>query len=143
MMLERFAIACDEDARHFFIVEVHPTRLEMLEAIRQLAKQRTGQDTCALCLSYLASYEALPGREELGTLFFSREDFTPEVVAHELTHAALAWARRRRINPLKRSRGNRVTGAEERFATLVQSLTRQVYQKVGHKLVAGMLAEAA
>lgn len=71
-----------------------------------------------------------------GALFFNQTDFTDSVVAHELQHAVLAFAERKKIlsNPLFYLRspetGKRL---EEKLAEVAGELTRQFRWKCKKK----------
>ena len=138
----RFFLPCDKAAKLFYVAEVYHDHESMLKSIHKLRGKalRGDEGVRACCLRYVA--ETRVGRRlkvtgELGTLFFVRGDASPEVVVHELTHAACGWATRTRTNPLRRGRGrNERLDHEEKFADVMQRMARNYYAKVDQMLAA-------
>lgn len=128
----RYFLTCDAQGRNWFRVEIHPTEESMHVAIERLSG-KCENDSVALCLSYEWVHEGkLTG--ELGTLFFHRNAMGPEVVAHELGHAALSWAKRRRVDP-RVTRKRASVCPQEKFCEVLQRLTGQLYQKAGEQIL--------
>ena len=89
----------------------------------------------AMCTSWMQidfSGKGRPGRYRpiLGEIVFAKRWFGAEVIAHECTHAAVAYARRRKFTPMSREgprkRPNDVTNDEERFCKVLGWLVRQI-----------------
>lgn len=120
----QFFIRCEPDSELFYAVEIYPTEQEMQTAVGKMRGYplRSDQDIRALCLRYVAEGRNEKGRlvrtGELGTIFFHQSDLDGDVVVHELTHAAIGWAKRARVNPCSKN-------GEERFACVSQSLFQQ------------------
>jgi hypothetical protein len=137
-----FFLTCGPDSDWFYAVEFYPTAEAMLQAIAKLrgkAPTKADRDARAVCLRYVAEGRNRKGRlvetRELGTLFFVRGDAPPEVVVHELTHAAIGWARRTKVDPMKRSdRYERCQ--EEKFTRTFQHMFEEFYQKAPRVLSA-------
>ena len=139
----RFFLPCDFAAKYFYVVEIHPDHASMCEAFKQLRGRalKGDKDVRACCLKYVA--ESSAGKRsrrgekwkvtgELGTIFFVRGDTGVDVVVHELTHAAIGWAVRAKIDPVKYRRS---LDHEEKFCDVLQRLVENYYKKAP-----GMLA---
>lgn len=130
MITTRFTVLCEQDAPQYFVVEVHPTKQKMMQAMRRFERQynaaRRRLTYEASCYSYQLEHD---GRlmPEIGRVFFHSENIHPAVLAHEFTHAAVTFCRRRRLNPMKSSK--RANDAEERLATCVGWMMVQFYEK--------------
>lgn len=141
-----FNLPCDDTGRFFFKVEFHPTEQSMHAAIGSLRGWIDPEDSeaLAMCMRYVKERCDDQGNfrrtGELGTIFFVEGTATTEVVSHELTHAAIGWAKRCRVNPMKRPsrKGHYVAEHEERFARTFQILFSKFYE-----LAPKALAEAA
>lgn len=142
----RFFLDCGDDQHHFYVVEVYETRAAMQRAMDKLDAPRGSKQALAVTLRYKADYRTKQGRlrlsPELGTLFFTRGEMAPDVVVHELTHAAIGWARRRRINPMKQTR-RYSSCPEEKLAHTMQTLFTQFYAEAAKCLTPVILKEAA
>ena len=134
---ETHFIECTPDARYFYAVEFYSSELEMKRAVAKLgaADARGLGRLQACCVRY--KFLAEPGKralmrkhEPIGTLFFVAGKAPREAVTHELTHAALGWARRTGVNPLTRNRRSYRRCPEERFANVVQHLHEEFYRKI-------------
>lgn len=130
----QFFLACDLAAKHFYSVEIYPTQGMMQQAIADLkgCTLRSTKDDEAVCLRYDVKTSTAPaelrGKHKLiGTIFFYRGGMPVSTVVHELTHAAVGWAKKARVNPLKRS-ASYTRCPEEKFARCVEYLTAQFYQ---------------
>lgn len=68
----------------------------------------------------------------LGQVVFALEDMGPETVGHELNHAALYWASRVGIDPMRDSgeSPSPEDSDEERFVKAQDEMVRQFYQKI-------------
>lgn len=130
-----FSLSCGSNSRYFYRVQFWATSKEMADAIGALRGFSTleDQDARAMCFRYVKEVvtgECFQKTGELGTLFFTRWDAGPEVVVHELTHAAIGWAKRARVNPMKRARTNRpVQDQEEKFAETFQYMFEEFYRQ--------------
>lgn len=122
-----FTVDCDE--RHFFWVQIHPDEASMIRAIRELRGRpdKTDSDLRACTLRYVRT-EGKKILPELGVIFFVRGDIPNGAVVHEMTHAAIYWARRVKIDPTKSSKRYSQC-PEERFAYTLQSLVEQFDRK--------------
>lgn len=127
----RLFLRCEAKSDDFYIVEIYQTEKAMQRAIRRqdINSAGTGRmDT--KCKACCFSYNAYDGKHritsEKGTIFFHRKFITPAALAHEFTHAALAWARKRRMSLSKRT-GRYSTDAEERVCHMVGYLMWQFY----------------
>ena len=133
----RFFLDCGDDRHHFYVVEVYESSAAMQAAMAQLNAPRGSKQAQAVTLRYKADYRTKQGKlrlsPELGTIFFVRGEMGPEVVVHELTHAAIGWARRRRIDPMKHT--NRYSSCpEEKLAYTMQNLFTQFYAEAAKHL---------
>lgn len=135
-----FLLPCDARVRNYFLVEVHPTRASMQKSVRMKMGRQMSHEAEALCLSYQV-HSPKKFRGELGTLYFHSALFTPEVVAHELAHAAMCWCRRKAVNPLLQNNPRRRCAHDERHADVVQRLTKYFYRYAGRQLAAQVLAD--
>jgi hypothetical protein len=135
-----FDLSCGSDSRFFYRVQFWATTKEMISAIGTLRgfSAVDDEDARAMCLRYVKELVTGEGKGasvqktgELGTIFFTRWDAGPEVVVHELTHAAIGWAKRARVNPLKvPARSNRrVADQEEKFAETFQYMFEEFYRQ--------------
>ena len=124
----QFLLKCDPAGRHFYAVEVHPTKTSMLRAVQRLgAPRKHSLDSRAVCLRFELK-NPHPEHEQIGTIFFTRKDAGVEVVMHELVHAACGWARKVGIQPVGEHKKFRyVDDPEERFASCLQYMVRQFY----------------
>lgn len=92
-----------------------------------------GRDDCyASVLSYDV-WTVKPGGPavltgELGTIAFHSDYLTMGCMTHEATHAAIAWARRVKLNfrRLTPSRGGACSETEERFCHALGNIARQI-----------------
>ncbi len=139
----QFMLPCGVLHPYFYRVQFYATPEDMHGDIAKLKGRRNPGDKFvrALCLRYEVGPQPTPAGKfchqyELGTLFFVKGDAGPEVVVHELTHAVVGWARRTKTDALKESK--RMTRAEENFATTMQFMFEQFYEKAP-----AALAEAA
>jgi hypothetical protein len=116
----------------YFVGAIWETLLHMhwyLESVgvENLAYQigHVSATTTGLCRDYKATRQRRNGTVclsgQCGEVHLSREDLSADLVAHELTHATINWARRVRINPLAK------TGSadNERFCRAVGSMVGQ------------------
>lgn len=124
-------------SRLYFDVRVFAS----VKAIRRYVKasdmpSRTlGRYGLAMCSSWIRirirkgrlSPRRLP---DMGEILFPVRGLTAGVIAHECTHAALAWAARVGLNPVERkfARGDHLwaSKAEERFCYGLGELNRQI-----------------
>lgn len=131
-----FTLQCSPDSRYFYRVQFWATSKEMINAIGALRgfSAIEDEDARAMCFRYvkeITTGDTFQKTGELGTIFFTRWDAGPEVVVHELTHAAIGWAKRARVNPMKApARSNRrVADQEERFAETFQYMFEEFYRQ--------------
>ena len=126
----RLFLRCEEDRPEYFTAEIYATERQMIKAIARCEGRRQDGNTKAACLSYKAHDNHGRVTPELGTIFFHKRHLDPAVLAHEFSHAAFTFCRRRRLNPMKDvAYRSRVTDAEERFAYLVGHLLYQFYSQ--------------
>jgi hypothetical protein len=136
----QFMLQCGTFSPFHYLVEFYATQAEFVEAVTKLRGRPDPNDldARAMCFRYVAEYRGESGRMrrtgELGTLFFVKGDAGPEVVVHELSHAAVGWAKRARVNPLKHN--HRLNCGEEKFATTLQFMFEQFYEKAPAALAA-------
>lgn len=77
-------------------------------------------------------YETEPDCHDAGTILFHREGFGVGVVAHEMTHAALAFARREGFAmdaAIGDSTSTRACANEERFCNVIGNLCAQFWRE--------------
>lgn len=135
MNLTRFFIACEDGGPEFYVIEICKDETTMHARMAEIrgAFVRSDREARACCLRYIAESRNASGRlvrtPELGTIFFNLHDMSPEVVAHELAHAAIGWAKRKRVNPCSKH-------GEERFACVQQRLNREFYRRAAHAIEA-------
>jgi hypothetical protein len=104
----------------------------MIRFLRHERYQRQLKNLAACCLTIRKGKIDKRGRKRVSglcaELHFHRARFDTDIVAHEATHAAVAWARRRNIAMAKLSTddGKRVSVEEERFATAAGFLIGQI-----------------
>jgi hypothetical protein len=130
-----FAVAPSSDA--YFEVHVADTGEEMRAHIAETSGASTlaaaNGPVVALCVS--AEWDDVPSFA--GIMFFSRDEMTVDIVAHEIAHAAFRFVERRRIKVkhwrariwLNLTLGRRRTtlDAEELYARAVEVMTRQFW----------------
>ena len=134
---ERLFLRCESGSDEFYVCEIYSTEFQMQRAIqRQDMNDRKAKRQSAVdrqCRACCYSYRAYDGRgrvtPEWGTLFFHKNYLTPAALAHEFTHAAHNWARRRRLLTARRNRDHYATDAEERVCHMVGYLMWQFYEK--------------
>lgn len=140
----RFFLQCDPRARRYFAVEVHPDRESMRrEIVRLGGKRRDTRNTRAVCLR-IKLKDPDEKHEAIGIILFVRDDMGPEVVVHELTHAALGWAREVGVKPISpfSRRQSQASDQEEQFVCQLQSLFEQFYQRLREASAPKALAAA-
>lgn len=128
--LIRFIVGCEKGSPGYFVVEIHPTKRRMNAAAHRFECDVAGSRTkYTPCVAGCYSYRVEKGRRimpEIGRIFFNEENLHPMVLSHEFTHAAITFCRRRRLNPMKKSKN--LWDAEERMATAVGWMMWQFYQ---------------
>lgn len=127
----QFFLRCDPDARFFYSVEFHPTQKSMIRAIETLQQEKMSKlerNSRAMCLRFRLKPEPgqPKGHEFLGTIYFVRGDADMSVVTHELTHAAVGWAKASKCNPLGKHFAYS-KDPEEKFARTLQYMLEQFY----------------
>jgi hypothetical protein len=110
-------------------VEIYASRRSMLKAIRRdHLTHRCHPKTRAAFLSYKCwsskTRRVLP---EVGTVYFHKRELSVANVAHEMTHVAYKWLRRRGVNLNKTDSSTRCP--EERLAIIVGNLVNQFYTR--------------
>lgn len=135
----QFYLGTDPEAKFFYSVEIHFSRKSMLRAIVNLKGKKEvdpeEKDTRAVCCRFVSVWpDTDPEKrrlqkkhQQLGTIFFFHGDMDSGVVLHELTHAAIGWARKARVNPFRPSRIWDQC-PEEKFAATLQFMSRQFYR---------------
>lgn len=115
----------------FFHVRIFQT----VEAMHAYVRTRPGNPArpgrfCKGMCSWWTRISFRSGRgrthPELGEIVLARRWLTMRIISHECTHAALAWARRRRVDVAERGRGQHVSGGEERFCGALGDMARQI-----------------
>lgn len=67
----------------------------------------------------------------LGEIFLCKKYFTPEVIVHELAHAAIFWAERIKISPVGEEQLTSTVGPHnERFCSAIGNMAQQVAKKI-------------
>ncbi len=80
----------------YFVVSVFKTKHAMLRFCREHCAHAWGTDMAAICHSFAIqritkdSTQTLPC---IGSIHMYKKRVTPQVIAHECTHAAMAWLR--------------------------------------------------
>ncbi len=72
---------------------------------------------------------------EAGEVLLSRRHIGAEVVSHECTHLALAWAQRRKVNPMGNYDDRKAGPQEEAFCYVLGQLVAGVYRGLWHHKV--------
>jgi hypothetical protein len=126
-----FRVCPARRGRLFFDVRIYPDEQRMRRALRRqdrwLGTRRDWSRSEAVCTSFETQIQ-LRGRwtrtPRLGVLFFHRRSLGAGLVAHEMTHAAVVWARRVGVSGRRvwHQRGDWEGGANERFADAVGNL---------------------
>jgi hypothetical protein len=130
---ERLFIRCESKSDAFYVVEIYSTELQMQKAIKRQDVNSNGRGLIdRKCKACCFSYKAFDGQHrttnEHGTIFFYKGNVGAPVLAHEFTHAALAWARRRRLDVSRRT-GRYASDPEERVCHMVGYMMYQFYAK--------------
>jgi hypothetical protein len=131
--ITQFYLPCGIKSDLFYVVEFYASQQELVAAVAALRGRpdKNDIDARAMCFRYVAEGRGPTGRlrrtGELGTLFFVKGDAGPEVVVHELSHAAIGWAKRAKVDPLKHR--NSAHCGEEKFASTFQFMFEQFYEK--------------
>lgn len=130
----RLFLRCESGGDQFYVIEVYETERQMQRAISRQNVNSEGRrhfdPNCkACCFSYTAYDGNHKRTNEIGTIFFYRKFVTPAALAHEFTHAAMSWARRRRMNLNVRNSGHYARDAEERVCHMVGYMMWQFYEK--------------
>jgi len=115
-----FRVYVEEDrGGPYYEVNIFPDRKKMWDFCRVTTKEIGGRVP--------RGYEALTqtwvgGGLSLGRVLFHKRELGAGIVAHEMTHAAMWWAKRRRLRP-DRPRG------EEHLAWAVGNLVSQFWKR--------------
>lgn len=133
----QFFLPTDASARYFYVVELYDTQKEMCDAVREInpGACRPGEELECACLRYVVAsrdkrFRRLQKKhDQIGTLYFFRSKAYGGSVVHELTHAAVGWAKRARVDPLKQS-NNYDKCPEERFARTMQFLYEEFFERL-------------
>lgn len=111
----------------YWRVIIHPSKKALTQTARELHKtsanpevwkQANWRKADALTLTYdetIGTYS-----RAVGEIHFNEWFVTPEVIAHEMTHAAVNWGRRVNLH---------VDTDEEAIALAVGNMTQQFYDK--------------
>lgn len=114
----------------YYLVNVWPTKKAMQEHCRTV-NGYVGRNYAALVNSFHVSMVGSNGRTRTGPIMgeinFNRKALGGEIVAHEMTHAALGWARRIKLNfdGILTQSGGACCANEERFCYALGSMARQ------------------
>lgn len=123
--------------RHFFWCNIYRTNKEMIEGINQIRKPAIRPPMLACCLTYHIDDMSMRFRE-LGTVFFSKNELPPWIIAHEMTHAATSWARRKNLDPVHAVKYPEKTTPknhpEEEFCCVVEYMIHQFYARQANKV---------
>jgi len=111
-----------ENKSLYFLVWIFQRKKTMLEAVRATGIERNqmGKSLRACVVSFANSQEKFKNPRLCGCVFFWQRDLGVGVTTHEITHAALTWARRRKLDLLK---------DEEKFCSVVENLNRQLVNR--------------
>jgi hypothetical protein len=114
-----------ERGRQYYQVHIWPTRTTMREYLRDCQVGRGWRDVLAFVL-----WREVKGRGRrshcIGEIHFNRRDLGPEIVTHEVAHAALEWARRQNLDIDDTSDPTAANADEERLCDAIGSLTAQI-----------------
>ena len=124
-----------ESRRLYFVVAIWATRRDMhtylaAQGIQDLTwtAGQISAATTGLCRDYKVRQIRPNGTRRLtgkcGEVHLSREDLTIDLAVHELAHAAVNWARRKRIDPFKA--GGLLSG-NERFCHAAGAFRQFLY----------------
>lgn len=111
----------------YFDVKVFPTK----KAMREFAVQERGAPTYfkkadAVTLGMYRFDSKQRPTKMLGTIIFHEKMLTPEIIAHESTHAAIRWAQAVKVQPIGDAQDGPAAEDEERFCYVVGQLTEQI-----------------
>lgn len=135
MAIASFLIKPDD--LHGYNVVIHPTARAMVAAANKYHGKKVGtvKSLRACCLRHVHEVEQ-DGQWKLtgflGTIFFTRDDLAPAVVAHELTHAAIGWANRMKLKVQQFA--DTPECDEERFATALERLVGDFYRQAAAEI---------
>lgn len=90
--LTRFRVYPDKKKSLYFIVQIWKNKKQM-----QLGTPQTGRKAEASCTTQEWRIEGKL-QQQCGTINFNNKYLTEEVIAHEMTHAAVSWARRTKLD---------------------------------------------
>ena len=108
-------------------MEIYRNSNEVHWAMEHIMGTTVKAECEACCLGYRAYDKKDHVTPEFGTVIFHEGALHPSVLAHEFTHAAMAFCRRRRVNPL--SHTSRWWDGEERAATMVGHMVAEFYRQ--------------
>lgn len=121
---------------YFFHVYVWKKRSQMHRALRE-AFVDCGDDCEGICCSNKVLRVKKNGRYgatgQLGHIHFHAGSFAMGTITHECTHAAIAWAKVARIDPMHINGTGWASDQEESFCWVLGNIARQVVLKTGRQ----------
>lgn len=112
--------------RFYVVVMVFPTLLHL----RRHAYRKIREEKITYEKGYFEAVFFGGVAPCLGEVMFSKTRLHPGIVTHELTHAAMQWARRTGIDPTDDG-SNVGPDQEERFVSGLDTMVRQFFRKYG------------
>ena len=134
-------------SRLFFRVRIFRTVAQMQWYLRHGHERHggcyprpPGRHCKGMCSTYTRYRVSSPQRRrttpELGEIVLAANYTGTRIVAHECTHAALGWARRRGLDVRDQGRGRYISGAEERLCGVLGDLAGQIARQLWDRGIA-------
>lgn len=120
-----------EHRRLHFDVFLWPTVKSMRQYLTAQLPRR-GMSKVLACVVWPINAKDRPRRDYLGEMHFNQTHLGRDIIAHEATHAALAWARRLGVRINEEVRGYDAPADEERFCDVIGALTHQILETLDH-----------
>lgn len=127
----QFRIHPESTRGFYFDVKVFPTKKAMREyAVTEKGGSAYFRKAEAATLGMYRTDKRARPTKFLGACIFHEKALTPEIIAHEATHAAIRWAQATQIQPVPEElKDGNSSDDEERFCYVVGRLTEQIAVK--------------
>ena len=140
-----FRIKPDKTSGLYFTVKIFPTLQGMRAYARKNREAKLGQ-FYGLSTSWRKwklthrktgdTKERWLGSRELGEILLAEKYLSARIVSHECTHAALGWARRKKLDLADEGDSGKVSNIEEALCHAQGNFVKQVYDYAyKHKII--------
>ena len=118
---------CETHSTLFYTLYVYPTRKAFHAAYRARHPHDRQLYRSWMACCCIAGTSGPWRRGELGSIYFSQQTLSPQLIAHEATHAALAWWLHIGLEMGVPSENGFASLAEERFCYVLDGLVGQIH----------------